>query len=107
MAFTVEQAKAMRAAYQRAGNRVVQIGHQILLARAMSADAPNYLASGSCRPRHRHPRPHVSQYAARQAAVDAPVYPDMTPETIDWNAFLGSAPARDFDADRYVNWRLF
>ena len=36
-----------------------------------------------------------------------PLYPDMTPENIDWNAFLGSAPPRDFDADRYVNWRLF
>src|ERR1700735_3793429 len=28
MAFTVDQAKAMRAAYQRAGNKAVQIGHQ-------------------------------------------------------------------------------
>src|ERR1700685_2351954 len=28
MAFTVEQAKLMRAAYQKAGNKVVQIGHQ-------------------------------------------------------------------------------
>ncbi len=31
----------------------------------------------------------------------------MNAETIAWKAFLGSAPERDFDADRYVNWRLF
>ncbi|HZP60247.1 MAG TPA: hypothetical protein VFB27_07965, partial [Opitutaceae bacterium] len=36
-----------------------------------------------------------------------PVYPDMTPANIDWNAFLGSAPRRDFDAQRFLNWRFF
>ena len=24
-----------------------------------------------------------------------------------WKAFLGNAPERDFDPDRYANWRLF
>jgi predicted dehydrogenase len=106
MAFTLEQAKAMRAAYQRAGNRVVQIGHQHCSLGHVT-DALNYLASG-----------HVGHVTAIRAGMyrntphgkpqwTRPVYPDMTPETIDWNAFLGSAPARDFDADRYINWRLF
>ena len=36
-----------------------------------------------------------------------PVFPDMTPDQIDWKAFLGGAPAREFDANRYVNWRYF
>ena len=106
MAFTVDQAKAMRAAYQRAGNRVVQIGHQAC-SLGHVADALNYLASG-----------HVGHVTAIRANMyrntphgkpqwTRPVYPDMTPENIAWNAFLGSAPARDFDADRYINWRLF
>jgi predicted dehydrogenase len=36
-----------------------------------------------------------------------PVYPDMTPENIIWKSFLGEAPKRDFDANRYLNWRFF
>jgi predicted dehydrogenase len=36
-----------------------------------------------------------------------PVYPDMTPENVAWETFLGNAPARDFDPDRLINWRLF
>jgi len=36
-----------------------------------------------------------------------PVYPDMTAENIVWKSFLGEAPARDFDANRYTNWRYF
>jgi predicted dehydrogenase len=36
-----------------------------------------------------------------------PVYPDMTPENISWNSFLGSAPPREFDPHRFVNWRFF
>jgi predicted dehydrogenase len=122
MAFTLEQAKAMRAAYQRAGNPrsaqaegsvvrgvrnpIVQIGHQSCSLGHVS-DALNYLASG-----------HVGHVTAIRANMyrntphgkpqwTRPVYPDMTPETVDWNGFLGGAPARDFDADRYINWRLF
>jgi predicted dehydrogenase len=113
MAFTVEQAKAMRAAYQRAGNRVVQIGHQPCSLGAV-ADALNYLDSGNVgqvtaiRAHMYRNTPHGKPQWTR------PVYPDMTHETIDWNAFLGDprlsrppGPARDFDADRFINWRLF
>jgi len=45
MAFTVEDAKAMRAAYERAGKLTVQIGHQGCSS-GQVADAANYLASG-------------------------------------------------------------
>ncbi|HWF09222.1 MAG TPA: Gfo/Idh/MocA family oxidoreductase [Bryobacteraceae bacterium] len=106
MAFTIDQAKAMRAAYQRAGNRVVQIGHQTC-SMGHVADAANYLASGA-----------VGQVTAIRASMyrntphgkpqwTRPVYPDMTSETVDWRGFLSSAPARDFDPDRFINWRLF
>src|SRR5580698_11365270 len=106
MAFTVDQAKAMRAAYQRAGNRVVQVRHQSCSLGHVT-DALNYLASGNVghvtaiRANMYRNTPHGKPQWTR------PVYPDMTAETIDWTAFLGSAPARDFDADRYINWRLF
>jgi predicted dehydrogenase len=110
MAFTVDQAKAMRTAYQRAGSsapgRVVQIGHQSCSLGHVK-DALNYLASGSVghvtaiRAGMYRNTPHGKPQWTR------PVYPDMTPETIAWNLFLGSAPVRDFDPDRYINWRLF
>jgi predicted dehydrogenase len=106
MALTLDQAKAMRAAYRRAANRVVQIGHQGC-STGHVADATNYLASGA-----------VGQVTAIRATMyrntphgkpqwTRPVYPDMTPETIDWRGFLASAPVRDFDPDRFINWRLF
>ena len=71
------------------------------------ADASNYLARGvvgqvtAIRAHMYRNTPHGKPQWTR------PLYPDMTPETIAWNAFLGSAPPRPFDADRYLNWRLF
>ena len=106
MAFNVEQAKLMRAAYEKAATRVVQVGHQTC-SLGHVADASNYLASGAVgqvtaiRAHMYRNTPHGKPQWTR------PLYPDMTPETIAWNAFLGSAPERPFDADRYLNWRLF
>jgi len=106
MAFTVEHAKQMRAAYQKAGKRTVQIGHQACSSGQVT-DASNYLASGTVgkiTAIHAHMyrnTPHGKPQWAR------PVYPDMTPENVLWKSFLGGAPERDFDAERYINWRYF
>jgi predicted dehydrogenase len=106
MAFTVEDAKLMRSAYERAGKRAVQIGHQ-QCSSGLVPDARNYLASGSVgkvtaiHGRMFRNTPHGKPQWQR------PLYPDMTPENLAWNSFLGGAPERDFDPDRYVNWRLF
>lgn len=107
MAFTVEHAKRMRAAYQKAGaKQVVQIGHQACSSGAMT-DAIAMVKSGklgkiSMIESHMFRNtPHGKPQWSR------PVYPDMTPENILWNQFLGEAPKRDFDANRYINWRFF
>lgn len=107
MAFTVEHAKKMRAAYQRAGKLTVQIGHQSCSS-GQVADAANFLGQtdwmGKITAIHAHMyrnTPHGKPQWSR------PVYPDMTPENILWNAFLGEAPKRDFDPNRYINWRFF
>lgn len=106
MAFSVEHAKRMRAAYQKAGKRTVQIGHQACSSGQVT-DAANIMATGfvgKITSIHAHMyrnTPHGKPQWSR------PVYPDMTSENIIWNAFLGEAPKRAFDANRYLNWRFF
>ncbi|MGA2326901.1 MAG: Gfo/Idh/MocA family oxidoreductase [Bryobacteraceae bacterium] len=106
MAFTVEHAKRMRAAVEKAGRRTVQIGHQ-WCSTGQVADAVNILATGyvgKITAIHGHMfrnTPHGKPQWSR------PVYPGMTAENIVWNSFLGEAPKRPFDANRYLNWRFF
>jgi predicted dehydrogenase len=106
MAFTVDQAKAMRAAHLKSPKLTVQIGHQSCSSGQMR-DALAFLASGQVgkiTAIHMHMyrnTPHGKPLWSR------PVYPDMTAENIVWRSFLGDAPQRDFDPHRYLNWRFF
>ena len=106
MAFTVEHAKRMRAAYKQA-NKVVQIGHQHTSSGQMT-DAIGFIKQpellGKITAVHAHMyrnTPHGKPQWSRVA------YPDMNPENIIWSRFLGEAPKRDFDANRYINWRFY
>ncbi len=106
MAFTLEQARLMRASWQRAGRKTVQIGHQTL-STGQVRDAGNFLAGGATG-RVTAIRAHMYRNSPHgKAPWSRPVFPGMTPDQIDWKAFLGSAPAREFDPDRFVNWRRF
>jgi predicted dehydrogenase len=106
LAFTLDDARLMRAAYDGSRKLTVQVGHQACSSGAM-ADAVQFLASGrvgAITAIHAHmfrntPRGKAQWYR--------PVYPDMTAETIDWTAFQGSVPERPFDANRFVNWRFY
>jgi predicted dehydrogenase len=106
MAFTLEQAKRMRAAVQTAPKLAVQIGHQ-WCSSGHVADADRFLASGAVgriTSIHGHMyrnTPHGKPQWTR------PVYPEMTPENIQWKAFLGDTPEIAFDPYRFTNWRLF
>jgi predicted dehydrogenase len=111
MAFNVDHAKRMRVAYQNAQGPnkeklTVQIGHQACSSGHVT-DASRFLSSGmvgKVTAIHAHMfrnTPHGKPQWSR------PVSPDMTAESILWPAFLGTAPPHDFDANRYMNWRLF
>jgi len=107
MAFTVEHARAMRAAVERAGaGRVVEIGHQWTSSGPASDAArflrPELMGRITAIEAHMYRNtPHAKPQWSR------PVYPDMTPENILWKSFLGGALDRPFDANRYINWRFF
>ena len=106
MAFTVEHAKRMRAAYQRAGKRTVQIGHQGC-SMGQNVDAADFLKAGNVgkiTAIHGH---MFRNTAHGHPQWSRPILPDMTAENIIWRSFEGEAAPHEFDPNRYINWRFF
>ncbi len=106
MAFSVEEAKRVRDAARQTPRQAVQVGHQACSS-GLYTDALRFLSDG-----------RMGQVTAIHAHMyrntpkgkpqgTRPVYPDMSPETVGWESFLGGAPAREFDADRFANWRFY
>lgn len=106
MAFTVDHAKRMRAAFLKAKGRAVQIGHQGMSSGLM-ADAVQMLKQ---QPMGKISAIVMHMYRNTPAGKpqwSRPLFPDVTPENVIWNSFLGEAPRRDFDPQRFINWRFF
>ncbi|MCP5109665.1 MAG: Gfo/Idh/MocA family oxidoreductase, partial [bacterium] len=105
MAFDAEQARTMRDAALEAG-RVVQVGHQFCSS-GQVLDAQRFVAAGwvgqitAIRSHSYRNTPHGKPQWAR------PVFPGLRAADVNWEAFLGEAPRRDFDPNRFVNWRYF
>jgi predicted dehydrogenase len=110
MALSVAQAKAMRAVYEGDRRRhVVQIGHQACSTGHVT-DVHQFLSrpdrmgkiTAIAMQMHRNTPVNKAQWA-RPALLTT----DLTPDRLDWSAFLGDAPPREFDPNRFVHWRYF
>ncbi len=104
MTYTVEEAREIAEAVQ-AGGRILQVGSQYTSMdhfwKAKKAIQDGLLgdvvwASGGFG-RNRNLRGEWNY------AIDA----DATDRTLDWKAFLGPAPKRAFDPERYFRWRKY
>jgi predicted dehydrogenase len=104
MTYTVDEAKEIADAVKASG-RVLQVGSQYASMdhfwKARKAITDGLLgevvwASGGFG-RNRNQRGEWNY------AID----PDASEKTLDWKAFLGSAPKRPFDPERYFRWRKY
>jgi predicted dehydrogenase len=103
MSHTVEDGFAMVEAARKA-NRIAQVGSQ-RVSSILYAKAKEIYDSGKLGDVF-----FIDAYWDRNSASGAWVYPippDASEQTIDWNAFLGSAPKRAFDPVRFFRWRCF
>ena len=104
MTYTVEEAREITGAVQ-VGGRVLQVGSQYASMdhfwKARKAIQDGLLgkvawASGGFG-RNRNAR----------GEWNYPIDPEATEKTLDWKAFLGPAPKRAFDPERYFRWRKY
>jgi predicted dehydrogenase len=104
MTYTVEEARDVAAAV-KAGGRILQVGSQYASMdhfwKAKKAIADGLIgqvmwASGGFG-RNRNKRGEWNY------AID----PEATEQTLDWKAFLGTAPDRPFSPERYFRWRKY
>lgn len=85
-------------------NRIVQVGSQEPSS-VVYAKAKELLASGA-----------VGKLTLVEATMGRndhcgawwySVPPDLSPQTLDWETWLGTAPKRPFDGSRWTHWRCF
>jgi len=105
LAHTIEQGEEMVKAAQQSG-KVVQVGTQNR-SNSLYIRAKQMVADGMIGNIH-----YVRAFWYRNALPSQPSWrydipADTTPENTDWEKFLGSAPQRPFDKQRYFQWRLY
>lgn len=109
MAFNLEHAKSMRAAYQKHAKLTVQVGHQACSYGQMS-DVRQFLSE----PERMGQITAVAMQMHRNTPVGKPQWsrpalltPEVNPRNVAWEEFLGEATARPFDPQRFIHWRYF
>jgi predicted dehydrogenase len=89
---------------QQSSGRILQIGSQYVSS-LVYIKAKEILQSGAIGELNA-----VEAYLDRNSAVGAWQYSiptDASPQTVDWDRFLGRAPKRPFDATRFFRWRNY
>ncbi|MFN7936658.1 MAG: Gfo/Idh/MocA family oxidoreductase [Bryobacteraceae bacterium] len=103
MTHTIEEAKAIVDAVKKY-NRVLQVGNQGLSA-AATHKVKELIDGGEI-----GPLLCAQATSARNSLLgewNYRVEPEGTPQTIDWTRWLGPAPKRPFDPDRYFRFRKY
>lgn len=103
MTYTIDEARRIAEAVQRTG-RVVQVGSQHVSDRRYH-EAKRIIDEGWIGPVLWAQNTYCrnSLYGEWNYEIDA----EGTPETIDWDRFLGTAPRRPFSAERFFRWRKY
>ncbi len=103
MVHALDEGPKVIAAQQKTG-RILQIGSQYASS-VVYQKARDLLAQGAIGQLN-----SVEAWLDRNTAIGAWEYsipPDATPERMDWDRFLGSAPRHPFDPTRFFRWRNY
>lgn len=103
MSYTIEEARVLAGEVKKSG-RMMQIGSQY-------ASEPIYHKARELMQDNIIGKPLLIQGTYSRNTLhgewDYHVDAEGTPETIDWKRFLGNAPKRGFNADRFFRWRKY
>ena len=103
MAFSPDHARRMRKAFDGSG-RVVQVGIQMISGPGMKT-VREYAT-----PEHMGVITHIHAHHYRNAPYGGwtrEIPSDCDTSHVDWKTFQGEAAPRDFDPQRYMNWRFY
>jgi predicted dehydrogenase len=103
MVHHIEEGQAVIAAHKKSG-KVFQVGSQRASASAVLEAQKRYAAGDIGE------LTSVETFLDRTDALGAWQYtmpPNLDPKEIDWNTYLGDAPKRPFQAERFFRWRNY
>ena len=103
MTYTIGEARRLASAVERTG-RVLQVGSQHVSDRRYE-EARKVIDRGWIGPVVWAQNTYCRNSLYGEWNYD--IHPEGSPDTIDWDRFLGTAPARPFSAERFFRWRKY